>query len=188
MISVVEIRSNLRVFSAGFKKSRSKKGALFFSKYAILETCGWIEEAIDDIVENFASKTLPNKDKNEYKKEIMRRNSNMGSTNFKKLIIELIGRVNLIALELEHPSTFDTLYSNLDQLRDARNPEAHTHVRNAPRNIDAPSVTRGRLEHIYRELKKVEELIYQVHRAPSSSTSNTSVALGGITLPAPRAP
>jgi hypothetical protein len=163
MINAIEVRNNLRIFAAGYRKTRSAKGALFFSKYAILETCGWIEEAMDEIVLTFALRKLGNPDNAKSFKEKVRSNSNMGINNLRKLLIELIGLVNLERLEtMADPAKVANLYADLSHLHPLRNTEAHTHINGIIRNIDAPTVTRARLDRIYDGLVEIEITLYKI--------------------------
>ena len=50
MIAKSYILANLNALDARYKRASRAKDALFASKLALLELCGWIEESMDDIV------------------------------------------------------------------------------------------------------------------------------------------
>ena len=50
MIGKTNIERNIKQLKTNFNKTNSPKLELFYSKLAIIELCGWIEESMDDIV------------------------------------------------------------------------------------------------------------------------------------------
>ena len=58
MIARTEILANLWTLDRKYRNSTSKKESLFYSKLAVLELCGWIEESMDDVVLRCARRHL----------------------------------------------------------------------------------------------------------------------------------
>ncbi len=128
---------------------------------AILELCGWIEESMDEIINNCAKKNLRTQDQIEkVKKDIIKKNHGFKyESNFKKMLIQLIGFINVCRLEKKVDAIkFDRLKSNLKDLKSFRDQEAHTYITQSfTRRIDAPSRTLSRLNDIYEGLKDYEK-------------------------------
>ena len=57
-ITKTTIGENLKSLDKLFVSSRSAKKALFYSKLAIFELCGWIEETMDRVVRSCATRNL----------------------------------------------------------------------------------------------------------------------------------
>lgn len=100
MVSKTSILENLQGLDALYQKSSSTKKSLFFSKLAILELCGWTEESIDDIIKRCAKRKLKEKVNLDYLiKEIERTYGFTYEKHFRKMLVELIGFINIERLE-----------------------------------------------------------------------------------------
>ena len=58
MIARSYILDNLTTLDRKYRNSTTTKESLFYSKLAVLELCGWIEESMDDIVLRCARRHL----------------------------------------------------------------------------------------------------------------------------------
>ena len=58
MIARSYILTNLKTLDRKYNRATSTRDSLFYSKLAILELCGWIEESMDDIVLRCACRHL----------------------------------------------------------------------------------------------------------------------------------
>lgn len=160
MISKTSILRNLSVINRLFKKKTSNpKETLYYSKLAILELCGWIEESMDDIVKKYAKRIMKNNDNvNFLEKEIIGRVHGFDyHDNFRKMLMQVIGLIRLEQLESKVDQI--KLYKMkiaLNALKERRNPLAHTHIKGATLSIDAPSITKQRVEDVYEGLKNIE--------------------------------
>lgn len=162
MISRTEIFNNLKSLDVKYRKTSSSKDTLFFSKLALLELCGWIEESMDDIVLRCANRKLKESQNKkfvidgvtgpvygfEYKK------------HFRKMLIQLIGIINVERLEIKVDALKrDSLKSELGNLKEMRNKMAHTHIKGITTHIDSPSITIRRFNVVYDGLKDFELII-----------------------------
>jgi hypothetical protein len=144
MIARCYIENNLTQLNNLYLKSYTTKKRNYYSKLAMLELCGWIEESMDEIIQRCANRLLKDQHyKNLVKKEIIDPNYGFDyERNFKKMLISLIGIVNLERLErILDPIKLLILKSSLGTLKKARNKEAHTHLKGVTRNIESPSIT-----------------------------------------------
>jgi len=153
MVSKSSILINLKRLNHLF--NRDPKNALFYSKLAILELCGWIEESMDDIVLKCAKRKLKNKPCFQ-ELEIFVNKKIHGfhyNNHFQSMLIQLIGRIQLEKIEKKiDPTAFHKFKSLLGQLKRSRDDEAHTHLKGVTRKIDAPSKTLKNFHNIYQGL------------------------------------
>ena len=160
MIGKTSILDNLKRLETLYNESaRSPKKSLFYSKLAILELCGWIEESMDDIVRKCANKKLKLDNNQERISEIIEHTYGFSYKNhFRKMLTELIGLINVERLEKRVDKIkFQNMCSTLGLLRDFRDTEAHTHLKGTIKILDAPSVTINKFSKVYEGLKEFEE-------------------------------
>jgi hypothetical protein len=100
MLAKSSIKANLISLDAKFRKTKSTKDTLFYSKLAILELCGWLEESIDIIFMDFAKKHIKNPNNLKLIKEKIERNYGFDyDKNFKNLLIHITGIIVFERLE-----------------------------------------------------------------------------------------
>jgi hypothetical protein len=156
------ILENLRSLDYRYRKANSAKEALFCSKLAILELCGWIEESMDDVVRRCAIKHLKEQDNRAYcDRDIIRKNYGFDyHSNFRLMLIRLMGLVAVEKLEKKvDQSVHASMTAALSALKTIRNAEAHTHLKGATRILNAPSVTVGQFHTLYAGLTEFEREI-----------------------------
>jgi len=86
------IEENLKQLDRSFTKETDEKKAMFFSKLAILELCGWIELSMDEIILNHCKKVLKDNKNIKSFEGIVRRNHGFSyDNNFSITLIRLIG-------------------------------------------------------------------------------------------------
>lgn len=162
MITKTNILKNLNQLDVAFRKAKSQKHSLYFSKLAILELCGWIELSMDDIIECHCNRKIKLKDNRKFvKQDVVRRTYGFDyEKNFRKMLINLIGIVGCEKIESKlPPSIHARLVADLDALKRARDSLAHTYLKGAVAtiHIDAPSVTKARFTTIYDGLIEIEK-------------------------------
>lgn len=159
MITKSYILINLESLEKLYNKSTGAKQGLFFSKLAILELCGWIEESMDDIILRSSIRKLNNaNNRNFIKNSVIKRTFGFEyNSHFRNMLIDLIGIINVEKLENKLDSVkFQLMTSTLDTLKIIRNTEAHTHIKGITKRLDAPSVTRSRFLPIFEGLKDID--------------------------------
>ena len=162
MIARSYIYANLNKLEKMYHDSKTSKEALYFSKLALLELCGWVEESMDDLILRCAIRNLKNAENRKFvRKKIIKPTYGFDyEDHFRKMLIQLIGIINVEKIERKvDPLLRDSLKSNLSTLKEARNPEAHTHIKGVARTIDAPSVTLSHFPPVYDGLKEYERII-----------------------------
>lgn len=161
MIAVSYIDNTLKELDKLYNKSSSQKKAIYFSKLALIELCGWIEETLDDIILRHSHRHLREPDNKKYcSDEIV--NPNYGfqyKRNVRPMLISLIGLIEVESLEkeLEKTGQITALKGHLGNIRDSRNLAAHTHLKGITRNFNAPSRTIGDFNRIKPILEKIDQ-------------------------------
>ncbi|MCJ8320951.1 MAG: hypothetical protein HRT52_20000 [Colwellia sp.] len=161
MIKKGLIKKSLTEIDILYRRDVTGAHATHYAKLAHLELCGWIEQAQDKIVETSSSRFINDTDHKRDIKNIIKKNSNMDySNNFKKMLIEVIGRCGVEKLE-KKVSTLnkDILESELLTLKNTRNAHAHTHTKECTMTLDSPGTNIVRFERIFTALKDYERTI-----------------------------
>jgi len=143
MIAKSYIESNLKEIDRLYNNTTSLKKANYYSKLAILELCGWIETAIDEIILAYAKKKLKDTDNKKFVKERVKKNYGFDyNNNLKPLFYMIIGIVNYEKIEkkLERHSKITILKSTLETLKVSRNNAAHTYSKGTTTTFNAPSL------------------------------------------------
>ncbi len=139
-----------------FVRSRTSRESLYFSKLALLELSGWVEESMDDIVLRCSVRCLKLKvNKDVFLKKTVGQNHGFQyEIHFRKMMTTLVGVVNVERIEKSvGPIVQSQLEAALGNLAKARNSAAHTHLKGMTVTIDAPSVTINNFLGIYSGLK-----------------------------------
>lgn len=159
MVSKGSITKNLNRLERLYNKSKTPKEGLFYSKLAMLEFCGWIEESMDDIINRCALKNLRKLSNRDYVGKVIRRTSGFEyHAHFRMMLITLLGIIHIEKLEIRvDPVKFQRLKSTLGSLKGPRDIQAHTHLKGVTMTLDAPSVTKSRFATVYDGLKDFEE-------------------------------
>jgi len=135
---------------------------LYFSKLAIMEACGWIEESMDDIIRRCAIKHLKEtKNLDFVKKDIIKRTTSFEyDQHFRNMLMRLVGMINIERLEqILDLHKFTKMTSSLSALKQRRDELAHTYIKGTTPIIDTPSLTKDRFLNVYEGLKDIESYI-----------------------------
>lgn len=162
MINKGQIEKNLTQIHNSYNKSRRLRQTLYFSKLAILELCGWIEESMDNVIQISAYRRLKKPDNLTFvEKQIIKRTYSFEyDQHFRNMLIQVIGIINVERLEDNLDRTkLDMMKSTLATLKECRDKQAHTHLKDTTMIIDAPSVTQSRFQIVYDGLKDIESCI-----------------------------
>lgn len=161
MIAKSYILSNLRGLERKFTTSSSQKDSLYYSKLAILELCGWIEESMDEVIVRCAKAHLKDAGNLRFvQDQVIKKTYAFDYEKFRLMLIRLVGIINVERLEQKMDASIRPSFeSTLAALKRARDSEAHTHIKGVTRAINAPSVTISQFQHVYAGLKHIEELV-----------------------------
>jgi len=159
MIAKTYIVKNLTFLENKYQKAKTTKESLFFSKLALMELCGWIEETMDDIVLRCGKRHIKKEGNLKFlEKQIVKNTYGFEyDRHFRKMLINLIGLINVERLEKKVDTVaIAKLKGSLSSLIVMRNAEAHTHIKGTTRTIDSPSVTLHNFNKIFNGLKEFE--------------------------------
>ena len=152
MIARDYILINLKALDREYRNATNLKKSLFYSKLAVLELCGWVEESMDDVVLRCARRHLKNQANIKYvQNEIVRRRHGFDyQYHFRRMLIQLLGIINVERIEkcVDQNKRLN-LMATLEALKKVRDAEAHTHIKGVTRQINAPSVTLGQFTALY---------------------------------------
>ena len=161
MIGKTSILQNLNILERLYNNPKSHKiMALFYSKLAILELCGWIEESMDDIVRCCANRKLrETQNRNFVTKTIIKGVHGFDyRDHFRFMLMQIVGLITIERIEKRiDQKKLQIMQAALSSLKEYRNIEAHTHLKGTTRRLDAPSVTKKRFDEVYRGLKNFED-------------------------------
>ncbi|PKH80722.1 hypothetical protein CXF60_08435, partial [Psychrobacter sp. 4Bb] len=101
MIVRKHIEYNLKQLNKLYLETTDYKKQLYYSKLAILELCGWIEESMDNIIQMCANRLLRlQATKTHVQKQVIDRNYGFDYKNhFLKMLSSVIGFMNIERLE-----------------------------------------------------------------------------------------
>ena len=161
MIALSYITSSLNELDKLYNEATSKKKAIYYSKLATLELCGWVEDTVDDVVLMHANRKLKAASNKKYVKDqiIKKTYGFQYNRHIRPMLISIIGLINLEGIEnkLEKTGKITLLKQSLSNLRDSRNKAAHTHLSGAIHNYDAPSVIKGEFQKIKPALIEIDK-------------------------------
>jgi hypothetical protein len=120
------IISSLTELEVLYNNSSSQKKAIYFSKLALIEFCGWIENAMDNIILVYSNKNLTQEANKKYiLKTVVGRTYGFDyETNFRPMMIRTIGIREVEKLELKlqrNGAQVSILKSTLSTLKVKRN-------------------------------------------------------------------
>ncbi len=161
MIAKSYITSTLFELDKLYNNSTSQKKAIYFSKLALIELCGWIEETLDDIILKHANRHLKVPSNKAYcLVSIVKPNYGFEyKKNVRPMLISLLGLIEVEKLEkeLEKTAQVTLLKGYLGNIKDSRNIAAHTHLKGVTRHFNAPSRTIGDFNRISVILEQIDK-------------------------------
>lgn len=159
MVTRSYILANLKNLDRNYRHANSAQDSLFYSKLAILELCGWIEESMDDIIIRCANRHLKNRDnKNFVDKQIIKCTYGFDyEKHFRIMLVKLLGIINVERIEKNvDQNKLSAFKAALENLKKQRDPEAHTHIKGTTKIINAPSVTMAQFPTLYDGLIEID--------------------------------
>lgn len=139
-------------------KSSKPQDSVYFSKLAVLEYCGWLEEAFDEIVKRSVKGKLKTIEFRQMLDNavIGKNNGFQYKTDFRPMLTRAVGLIGAEKIEchLKDTRKYEILISELDAVKSDRNSAAHTWT-GVTMSYPAPSYTRSRLEIVYPILRSI---------------------------------
>jgi hypothetical protein len=160
MISSQYIVPSLQALDAAYHSAASADDAERFAKLAIIELCGWIEEAMDSLVFECGNRHLEETINRDYCNQFII-DKTYGfeyKKHFRFMLIRLVGLISVESIEkLTDQAKSAAMISTLEALKVVRNQVAHTHLKGTARTLDAPSVTTQRFQHVHDGLLDLDQ-------------------------------
>lgn len=129
-----------------------------YSKLALMELCGWIEESLDKIARRCVKNKILTAQYEDIMNSIVKNNYGFNyKRNFRKMMLQTIGVVKMEELEIQLNNTgkIGLLNATLDNLTIERNKAAHSTNAAVMLTFQAPSITLNQLEQIYPILRQM---------------------------------
>lgn len=148
MLSTVELHQNINVYQSYYNAAQNIRELLLPSKAALLDVCGWLEEAMDRVVIDCAQRcNLSTVRLQSVQRDYVKRTYGFDyERHFEKMLTAVVGFKVLEQAETQIGATTLTPFTSaLSSLVPLRNHYAHTHLDTAqpyPQNvtsIPAPS-------------------------------------------------
>lgn len=160
-IAKTKILKTIDTLDKLYNKTNNPNLHKYYSKLALLELCGWIEQAMDDIILKCAKRCLKQQNHIKIVQDDIKRNSAFDyDNNFRNLLVKIIGFMNFEKLEKNvTPMSLSNLKSKLNSLKPLRNSHAHTHIEQCTQVLNAPSVTKRDFIEIFNALKDYEQTL-----------------------------
>lgn len=134
-------------------KTPTSEDSVYFSKLAILEYCGWIEESFDDIVRrSVKGKIKTPKFQQILKKKVIGKNNGFQyDDNFLPMLSRAIGLrgMEIIEIYLKRSGQLELFISELNSIKEHRNNAAHTCISGATPSYPAPSIIKANFKKIF---------------------------------------
>jgi hypothetical protein len=111
---------------------------LFFSKLATIEVCTWIEETQDIMLIQLIQDEINEKNRKDIEK-IIKRNYGFRYDDFRKLLLNVIGIIELEKIEIrleQNRNALHRLQTELGNFKKIRDQAAHTHIREVTERYD----------------------------------------------------
>jgi len=143
MLSTVELRHNINVYKQQYTAAQSLREMLLPSKAALLEVCGWLEQAMDHLVIDCSNRCQLSPSRlqsiqNDYVKKTY---GFEYKRHFEKMLTAVVGFKVLEQVETQIGATTLTPFTaSISSLVPLRNHYAHTHLDTAqpyPQNVTA---------------------------------------------------
>lgn len=141
-----------------YNDSTTDDQKIFYSKLALIELCGWIEETMDDIVLRCAKRCLKSPANKKFIDKTVHNTNSFEYEAFRKMLMMVIGLATLEKIEeqLETTGKISALKGYLVNLKRSRNQAAHTHTKGTLTTYDAPSKTKYNFDRIYALLTELD--------------------------------
>lgn len=153
----IEAKYNIALTSP----NSTAKDVTFYSKLAILEYCGWIEEMMDIIAYRSIKNQIVTQTFSDMSNTIIKKTWGFEyKKHFRKMLIQLIGTLKYqhIEIKLVHQNTLDVFIGELDYLTELRNKAAHTWTSGVTNQFPAPSLL---ITHLKDKIFPVLRIIYR---------------------------
>ncbi len=154
----------------------SPEEPIYYSKLAVLEFSGWVEESFDSIALRSVKNELKTAKFQKLMKDVIKSNSGFTyDNNFMPMLSKIVGLPTCEKLheELEIDGSISILSLNLTECWEQRRKAAHVNLANTTISFDAPSVSLGRLLKVYPILRRLYSWFCVPQLTPHDDPQNT---------------
>lgn len=168
VVDSAQINSNLRRLDTEYNRTieEDPELPLFYSKLAVIEFGGWLEESFDEILLNYIDSHIVNSNCHSIIAKLIRRNYGFKfEDNIYKIFSIVIGANNWenIIDVLQQGANFSNLESILNQYSESRNKMAHTYSKNMMTpHYKAPSQVISDFNKILPAIQEIEEEVQRL--------------------------
>lgn len=141
-----------------YYNSTSHPRSTHYSKLAVMELCGWIEESFDKVAERCVKNKIRTTTYLDIMNSIVEKNYGFKyNSNFRRMMLQTIGirRMEQLEIKLNNSGEKSILDAVLNSLIVERNRAAHTTTAGTMATYQAPSVTINQLETIYPIIRRL---------------------------------
>jgi len=145
MIDASQLRRTLRFLDCQYRRHFSDKDVTvptMFSKLALLEYCGWLEETFDEIARHYVSRRLNMRQNKVLEEKIHKIRGVNYSRSAQPLLAFALGLPDLLRIErdLDQDGSLERLKGSLTKMGKRRNEAAHTFTKDRTSNFDSPDI------------------------------------------------
>ncbi len=164
MLMIVQgyIQTSLKQLEKLYDSHQSLRKDIYYSKIALIELCGWVEDSLDHLIRFSVVNKLRTSDYKKILTRIIKRNHGFDyDNNFRPMLIQVVGILKAESIEnkVNRNGDIDKLRAHLSYLKELRNKNAHTFIKSNTNNIPSPSVSLSYFNDIFPILKKIENEI-----------------------------
>ncbi len=165
MIDDAEIRKDIIELNRLYQANIGNDTAKYYSKLAILEVCGWIEQSIDTMVHDCMTNHIQEaKNVEQFVYLVLNTSSfeyeHSFRNHFRDILLNLLGLINLEKMErILDQNKFIQMKSSLGSLKQLRDSHAHTFIPGTTAQFTAPSSTKAHFENVYQGLRDINNYL-----------------------------
>ena len=162
MIDNTEIQNTINELNIEYNKHSSTKNDILYSKLAIMEFCGWIEQSFDKILFDYLDRKSIGTIHMEYATAIIKSVYSFKYNDIKKLLVNILGIKNLEIIENTISSDLYQLEQILCNFKAKRDIAAHTHTNGITQTFDTPSIVLNNLNQLFPIMQKLEQEVQKL--------------------------
>jgi len=157
MIDKTNIENTIKDLDIKYNnKSSTNNEILLFSKLAVMEFCGWIEQSFDQILTNYLNNKNIGTKHIDYANTIIDSVHGFGYDTVRNLFLNILGIKNIETIENSIGSDLVQLKPKLNDWLKKRHSAAHTYVSGTQQNYPAPSEVLNNLNILFPIMQKLE--------------------------------
>lgn len=165
IVNYDKLQNNLQKLDGLYSSSQDPILSIMYSKLALLEFAGWLEETFGKILHYYVDKHITNKDCEDLYNNIIGKTYGLNPEKILKLFCQILGckLYEKVYIDLKNKQLLPQFLTILKSINTKRNDAAHTSV-NILKTYDAPSVILSIFNQINPAVQELEKLIKRVRK------------------------